>query len=47
MQPPFKSASVDILIAKNLLMNIFHLQFDLCCHISPRLTGAEIKCRAG
>ncbi len=47
MQPPFKSVSVHILIAKNVLMNTFHLQFDLCCHISPRLTGSEIKCSAG
>ncbi len=47
MQPPFKSASVDILIAKNVLMNILHLQFDLCCHISPRFTDSEIKCPAG
>ncbi len=47
MQPPFKSVSVNILIAKNVLMNTFRLQFDLCCHISPRLTGSEIKCSAG
>ncbi len=37
MQPTFKSASVDILIAKNVLMNIFHLQFDLCCHILAKV----------